>query len=205
MGSIVLPSMPCSQLFFSLFWLVVQLLHHRQVLAVGWMMKERKDYQGTPGVMTVTGVGAFHLVFLAALRSCTTPGVFLLQSDSSRDVSKTAQCRQSGVQNCRAVTVNMEYLEQSLNPGDSINLIQGLDLSLKLRRAPTGSHTSTLSCSFSLSDGGEATLTMRPSTGAVFASIKPVTGSALYTVEPCGQGCNLLYKRDNQFFNKFQD
>ena len=145
----------------------------------------------------------------------------MLQSDSSRDVSKTAQCRQSGVQNCRAVTVNMESLQQSLNPGDSINLIQGLDLSLKvhldkdvsitynpylqLRRAPTGSPTSTLSYSFSLSDGGEATLTMRPSTGAVFASIKPVTGSAIYTVEPCGQGCNLLYKRDNQFFNKFQD
>ena len=115
----------------------------------------------------------------------------------------------------------MESLQQSLNPGDSINLIQGLDLSLKvhldkdvsitynpylqLRRAPTGSPTSTLSYSFSLSDGGEATLTMRPSTGAVFASIKPVTGSAIYTVEPCGQGCNLLYKRDNRFFNKFQD
>lgn len=137
--------------------------------------------------------------------SLVTTGVFLLQSDSSRDVSKTPQCRQSGVQNCRAVTVNIEYLQQSLNTGDSINLIEGHDLSLKLSRVASGSPSSTLSYSFSLSDGGEGTVTMRPSTGAVFASIKPATYSAIYTVEPCGQGCNLLYQRDNQFFNNFQD
>jgi len=132
-----------------------------------------------------------------------TPG-FLLESDSTRDVSKTAQCRQAGVQNCRAVRINQELL-QSLNPGDSINLIEGVDISMKLRRTPSGSPSSTLSYSFSLPSGGEGTVTMRPSTGSVFASIKPLSGSVSFTVESCGQGCNTLYERDSQFFNQFKD
>jgi len=131
------------------------------------------------------------------------PG-YLLEPNSARDVSKTAQCRQAGGQNCRAVRLNQELL-QSLNPGDSINLIQGVDISMKLRRAPTGSPSSTLSYGFSLAGGGEGTVTVRPSTGSVFASIKPASGSVSLTVEACGQGCNTLYERDSQFFNQFQD
>merc|ERR1712179_638282 len=125
----------------------------------------------------VSGILSCTKVLCGDIALDNTPGVFLLQSDSSRDVSKTPQCRQNGVQNCRAVTVNIEYLQQSLNPGDSINLIEGLDLSLQLHRAASGSQSSTMSYSFSLSEGGEGTVTMRPSTGAVFASIKPATGS----------------------------
>jgi len=147
-----------------------------------------------------SGIAACTEVFCVNI----TPGPeYLLESDSTRDVSKTAQCRQAGVENCRAVRINQELL-QSLNPGDSINLIQGVDISMKLRRTPTGSPSSTLSYSFSLPGGGEGTVTMRPSTGSVFASIKP-SGSGTFTVEACGQGCNTLYERDSQFFNQFQD
>ena len=102
----------------------------------------------------------------------------LFSSDLSREVSQTAQCKQAGVTNCRAVTINLELLETAVNPGDEINFISGADLSMKvdnveedkssvlnlffiqLRRAASGSATSTMSYSFSLLDGGEGTVTV---------------------------------------------
>ena len=80
----------------------------------------------------------------------------------------------------------------------------------QLRRAPTVSPSGTMSYSFSLCDGGEGMVTVRPNketgTGAsVFASIKPVTGTVIYSVEACGQGCNVLYERDIAYFNQFED
>ena len=80
-------------------------------------------------------------------------------------------------------------------------------LSIQLRCAPSGSASSTMSYSFSLLDGGEGTVTVRPNKGtdtapSVFASIKPVTGSVIYAVEACGRGCNVLYERDSDYFNK---
>eukprot|EP00092_Neocalanus_flemingeri_P064838 GFUD01078744.1.p1 GENE.GFUD01078744.1~~GFUD01078744.1.p1 ORF type:complete len:326 (-),score=81.75 GFUD01078744.1:41-1018(-) len=137
-----------------------------------------------------------------------TPALF--EADLTRDVSSTVQCKQEGVKNCRAVTLNLEYLETTVKPGDSVNFISGTDLSMKLRRAPSGSPTSTMSYSFTLSDGGEATMSVRPNKGkdsgpSVYASIKPITGTVLYSVESCGQGCNVLYERDLGFFNQFED
>jgi len=134
----------------------------------------------------------------------------LFSLDLSKDVRNTVQCKQAGVQNCRAVNINLDYLETSVNPGDSVNLLAGTGVSMKLRRAPSGSPSGTQSYSFSLSDGGEATITVRPNKGlavgpSVFGSIKPVTGSVIYSVESCGQGCNVIYERDIGYFNQWED
>eukprot|EP00090_Calanus_glacialis_P041245 TRINITY_DN7257_c0_g1_i1.p1 TRINITY_DN7257_c0_g1~~TRINITY_DN7257_c0_g1_i1.p1 ORF type:complete len:285 (-),score=91.12 TRINITY_DN7257_c0_g1_i1:50-904(-) len=139
--------------------------------------------------------------------STAAPALF---TSAQKDVTQTAQCRQAGITNCQAVNINLEYLETAVKPGDSIRFIQGHQLSMKLRRAPSGSPSSTMSYSFSLSDGGEGTVTVRPNKGSragpsVFASIRPVTGSVIFSVEACGQGCNVLYERNIEFFNQFED
>jgi len=132
-----------------------------------------------------------------------------LFTSALRDVSQTVQCRQAGITNCQAVNINLEYLE-TVKPGDSIRFIQGYQLSMKLRRAPLGPSSSSMSYSFSLSDGGEGTVTVRPNKGSrtgpsVFSSIRPVTGSVIFSVEACGHGCNVLYERNIEFFNQFED
>lgn len=156
-----------------------------------------------------SGVAACTEVFCVDIVLDTSEVPTLFSSDLSREVSQTAQCKQAGVTNCRAVTINLEQLE-TVNPGDEINFISGVDLSMKLRRAPSGSASSTMSYSFSLLDGGEGTVTVRPNKSvdtapSVFASIKPVTGSVIYSVEACGRGCNVLYERDSDYFNQFED
>merc|ERR1719228_2902835 len=149
------------------------------------------------------------LLFLAECSSMMeAPALFL--ADLQADVGSLAQCKQDGVQNCRAVTINLEYLESSIKPGDSLHFISGSDISMKLQRPPSKSSSGTLSYSFSLSDGGEATVTVRPSsepsTGhSVFASIKPLTGPVIFSVEAWGKGCNVLYERDFGYFNQFED
>ena len=59
-------------------------------------------------------------------------GVSLFSVDPTREVGETAQCRQEGVTNCRAVSINLEYLQDNISPGDSINFIPGVELSMKV-------------------------------------------------------------------------
>jgi len=129
----------------------------------------------------------------------------LLKTDPTREVKDIKQCKQDGVKNCRAVEIDFEYLEKKA-PGDSFKFIEGSDLSMKLRRPPTKSSSGGLSFSFILSDGGEATVSVGPGTApSMFGSIRPNTGSVMYSVESCGQGCNVLYERDLGYFNQFED
>merc|ERR1711892_491703 len=123
----------------------------------------------------------------------TNTGATLFIADPTRDVSRTVQCQQAGVSNCLAVKINYEYLATSVQPGDSLGFMSGSALSMKLRRAPSGSSSSSLSYIFSLSDGGEGTVTVRPHTGSVFASVRPLTGAVMFAVESCGQACTVLY------------
>jgi len=155
-------------------------------------------------VLTFTTQALFLLVEYSMLGGTSAPTLFT--TDPTREVKDIKQCKQDGVSNCRAVKIDLEYLERNVQPGDSINLIEGSDLSLKLRRPPTRSSSGNLSFSFSLSDGGEATVTVRPGIApSVFANIKPVTGSVMYSVESCGEECNVLYERDLGYFNQFED
>jgi len=158
---------------------------------------------------TSNGVTACTEIFCGDVdKDDTTPALF--EEDPTQNVINTVQCRQEGVKNCRAVTLNMDYLQTSVKPGDFIEFLDGTNVSMKLRRAPSGSSSATLSYSFSLSDGGEGTVTVRPNNDktvgpSVYASVKPVTGNIMYTVESCGQGCNVVYERDSGYFNQFQD
>merc|ERR1711920_666948 len=129
----------------------------------------------------------------------------IFREDINKDVSRTAQCNQGGVSKCRAVTVNSDFLVNQLQIGEFVKFLPSINISMKLRRPPTGSVSNTLSYSFSLSDGGEASLTIRPRSNSVFASIRPITGSVNYSVESCGSNCNVLYERDINYFNQFQD
>jgi len=156
---------------------------------------------------TPTGIAACTELFCTDVDQDNTAPT-LLEIDLTQNVTNTVQCRQEGVKNCRAVTLNMEYLKMLAKPGDSIEFLDGANVSMSLRRAPLGS--STLSYSFNLSDGGEATVLVRPNIDktegpSVYASVKPVTGNSIYNVESCGQGCNVIYERDIEYFNKFQD
>jgi len=158
---------------------------------------------------TSTGVTACTEIFCVDVdQENKAPALF--EEDITQDVTNTVQCRQEAVNNCRAVTFNMDYLQTYINLGDSIQFLDGTNISMKLRRAPSGSSSATLSYSFSLSDGGEGTITVRPNNNktvgpSVYASVKPVTGNTIYTVESCGQGCNVVYERDSGYFNQFQD
>ena len=73
----------------------------------------------------------------------------LFSSDLSRDVSQTAQCKQAGVTNCRAVTINLELLETAVNPRDEINFISGADLSMKVGDVEEDKIFSSKLCLFS--------------------------------------------------------
>jgi len=117
-----------------------------------------------------------------------------------KDVSQTAQCRQAGVSDCVAVSMNYQHLD---TVGQSISLIEGSGVTMNLRHPPTGS--SSLSYNFSLADGGEGIVTVRHNAGSVFASIRPNTGPVLFYIEACGQGCTVMYQRQKSFFNQFTD
>jgi len=57
----------------------------------------------------------------------------LFTADLTRDVSRTVQCQQAGVSNCRAVKINYEYLATSVRPGELLGFIADSPLSMKVR------------------------------------------------------------------------
>merc|ERR1712240_864835 len=124
----------------------------------------------------------------------------LFTRHTGKDVSNTVQCRQTGVTQCIPVTINYHLLD---TVGQSISLLQGSGVTINITQPPRGSDT--LSYTFSLDDGGEGTVTVRQSTGSVFASIRPNTGPVIFYVEACGQGCTVMYQRQKSFFNQFTD
>merc|ERR1719309_657569 len=133
---------------------------------------------------------------------------FLFWEDMTRDVADEIQCKQRGVEKCRAVGINYNYLKEQMKPGDSIQFLPGLDITLKLQRDPTRSRIGSESYSFDLAKAGEATVTVgntNRKVPTVFASIHPYTENVTYHVESCGKGCNVLYERDIHYFNQFED
>merc|ERR1711915_402433 len=133
--------------------------------------------------------------------------ISLFEEDLEKNVADIIQCKQEGVLNCRAVSINLDYLKAKLKSGDSIEFLESSEISMKLRRDPTVSSSGSESFSFSLADGGEAIVTVKANekSTSVFATIKPVTGNVTYAVESCGGGCNVLYERDIGYFNQFVD
>jgi len=143
---------------------------------------------------------------LCTLRLCIDVGQFnraryLFTVDTSRNTEDIIQCKSDGAKNCKAVNLNTQHLSSS----SFLKLFPGSEVELGVVRGPAKLDTPTLNYQFSLTEGGEGSLTYRKSTLATFGSFKPTSGTVHYTVESCGDGCNVLYERDSNYFNRFED
>jgi len=128
------------------------------------------------------------------------PVASLLQEVSLRD-GDVAQCHQDGVTKCTGVRIATGLSQ--LRAGAILTFLQGTGITMKLRRDPDVSSIST-TLALSLTDGGEATITVGKS-GAVYGSINPATGNLLYALESCGKDCTVLLQRNRDFFNNLKD
>jgi len=117
--------------------------------------------------------------------------------------SSISQCQGEGKENCQTVNINNNVLD-NLNIGDKVALLPGLDVDLTLKQPPTQGSSST-SFVFTVGQFGEAILTRGNNRSSMFGSIKPGTGNVDYSIENCGDGCNVIYQRDSGFFNQFKD
>jgi len=87
-------------------------------------------------------------------------------------------------------------------------LLSGQDFTMELQRFALAKSRSS-SYHFQLSNGGSATMTVgeiqdpekQPS---VYATIR-THGQWLYFVESCGVDCTVIYTRDANYFNNFED
>jgi len=132
----------------------------------------------------------------------------LFEVDTERNVSNTVQCNQDQVLSCKAVKLDTVLL-QSLTPGSVVMLLNDTDFTMELVSPPSVSNLPSISYSFILSTGGEATLTTRQGGGlaiqpSVYASIHTYT-KWIYNVESCGTNCTVMYRRDANYFNQFED
>lgn len=129
---------------------------------------------------------------------------YLFTVDSSKKTEEILQCKTDGARNCKAVRLNPSLLS-SPPSSQFLKLLSGSDVELQVLRGPADLNSPTLSYQFSLTDGGDGSLTYRPSTSAAIGTFRPSTGSVHYTVESCGDGCNVIYERDSDYFNQFED
>lgn len=125
----------------------------------------------------------------------------LLSLNTGLDTSSIRQCQGDGKENCQAININNDVLD-NISVGDQVKLLPGLDIDLTLKQAPSQGRSST-SYVFTVGQWGEAIITK--GSNSVFGSIKPSTGDVDYTIESCGGGCNVIYQRDQGFFNNFKD
>merc|ERR1711953_100491 len=148
---------------------------------------------------------------LPIMQSCN-PGISADQEksmgtvDQTKNAEEIIQSRAEGAKNCRAVKLNSESRSLLATDSQLLKLLPGSEVELQVVRGPADLSSDTLSYVFKLTDGGEGTLALRQSTSTAYGSFKPITGSVHYTVEACaGDGCNVIYERDSNFFNDFED
>jgi len=132
-------------------------------------------------------------------------GQYLFTVDSSRNTEDITQCQADGARNCKAVTLDASQLSSSRDSSQFLHLLPGSQVELQVLRRPEDLSGQTLNYQFSLTDGGSGSLTYRPSTSAVYGSFKPISGSVHYELQSCGDGCNVIYERDSNYFNQFED
>ena len=74
-----------------------------------------------------------------------------------------------------------------------------------MRREPEDKTKTRLSYNFMLTDGGEASLTVNTATGGVYGSVKPLTGDVHYFMEATNPSGSVIYERNKDYFNQFED
>merc|ERR1712059_171844 len=127
----------------------------------------------------------------------------LLQEVHGTNQDNVIQCKQDGVLKCTPVRTDMEMI-RSLRAGSKINLLEGLDISMELRRDPSVTSSGGTSLPLTIDDGGEANVVVS-SQGGMYGSIKPIKGDTIYAIEACGKDCNVLLERHAEYFNQFLD
>jgi len=130
--------------------------------------------------------------------SGSTSSLLIVVEESSDKV----QCNQAGVTRCRGVITS--GILRSLQAGATMELVADEGVLMTLRRDPEVTTSGGVSLAFLLSDGGEGNIVVGTN-GAMFGSIKPLTGSVHYTLQSCGEQCSVLMERPSDWFNQFQD
>merc|ERR1711915_293548 len=130
----------------------------------------------------------------------------LFSKNSLKNVSMVSQCQQEGIVNCEAVELDLQLLN-NINKGNIVMLLSDSNFTMELTRSEnTGSSTSY---SFLLSTGGSASFTIGGNSevfelASVFGSVNTLS-NWIINIEPCGQDCLVMYWRDIDFFNQFED
>jgi len=143
---------------------------------------------------------------LCTLRFCidvSNRDGYLFTVDTSKNTDGIIQCKADGAKNCKVVKLNLQHLSSSSS--QFLKLFPGSDVQLEVKRGPEDLNSSSLSYHFTMTGGGEGSLTYRQSTLSAYGSFRPDSGSVHYTVESCGEGCNVIYERDSDYFNQFED
>jgi len=132
---------------------------------------------------------------------------FLFTVDSTKNTEEIVQCSTEGARNCKAVRLNLQHLSPaSTTDSTFLKLLEGSEVEMQLVRGPADPSSDSLSYVFRLTDGGEGILTVRQSTSTAYGTFKPINGAVHYNVEACkGEGCNVIFERDSNFFNNFED
>jgi hypothetical protein len=126
----------------------------------------------------------------------------LFNLNASVNTDSIGECNGDGKTNCKAVIINQDLID-NLTVGDTVSLLPGSNVTLRLTRSPTQG-SSSQSYHFRIGQAGEGTVTVGNS-GSVFGSLKPNIGVVDYGIENCGDNCNVLYERNSNFFNNFFD
>jgi len=121
--------------------------------------------------------------------------------------SETSQCFQDGIESCTGVSLDSDLLE-SLAEGRVVMLLPGSDFTMELSKSGSASNTSK-SYSFLLSTGGSATMVVRATDDpdrepSVFGAVQTL-GRWMYFVESCGEDCTVIFTRDSNYYNNFED
>jgi len=125
-----------------------------------------------------------------------------LEEETDRDLSSVRQCEQDGVERCRAVRGDLEFV-RGLRAGTKVTLLPGL-IPMELRRDPDQTSSGGLSLAFTTDDGGEANIVVG-NTGSMYGNINLGSGDIMYALEACGGGCNVLLERNRNYFDNMRD
>merc|ERR1711915_613786 len=130
----------------------------------------------------------------------------LFSKNSLKNVSMVSQCQQEGIVTCEAVELDLQLLK-NIKEGNIVMLLSNSNFTMELTSSEnTGSSTSY---SFHLSTGGSASFTVGENSkvselASVFESVNTLS-NWIINIEPCGQDCLVMYWRDIDFFNQFED
>merc|ERR1711982_128214 len=130
---------------------------------------------------------------------------YLFTEYPSKDKSSIPQCNQEGVENCRAVTINNNLLTSKVPSQQFIKLIQGTDIELQLKGSPTSGSSPGRKLQV-LPDRWRRSLhDSQLQDWRSLWNCEALTGDYHYTLEAAFGGGSVLFQRNKNYFNQFED